>query len=216
MAYKKPPEDQQFEPLVSVLLTSYNRPKMVQEAIESVLNQTYQNFELIILDDNSSEETQKVLSRYLNGSKVKFYKSDVKDEDRWKEARYAVLFNVGLKMAKGELITYLCDDDYFLPQRLERMVKESLRLAKENNKRIRSIQRGMFVNGIVRLLVWAVILGLPVFIYFSLLKPYVDGAATTFETIKSGDVGGIQDLISIPGLDILQNAIENNKVETAE
>ena len=104
------------------------------------------------------------------------------------------------------------DDD----QRLERMVKESLRISKENNRRIRSIQRGMFVNGIIRLLVWAVVLGLPIFIYFSVLKPYVDGATSTFETIKSGDVGGIQNLISIPGLDILQNAIESNKVETTE
>lgn len=123
LAYKKPPEGQKFQPLVSVLLTSYNRPQMLREAVESVLSQTYQNFELIILDDNSGEETQKVIAEYLKNPKVRFYKSDVKDEDRWKEARYAVLINVGLDMAKGELIAFLCDDDYFLSQKLEKMVR---------------------------------------------------------------------------------------------
>jgi len=116
-------------------------------------------------------------------------------------------------------IQYLCyikthrmDDD----QRLERMVKESLRISKENNRRIRGIQRGMFMSGIIRLIIWGVILGLPIFIYFSLLKPYVDGATTTFETIKSGDTSILQQFINIPGLDAFQNAIESNKVEAPE
>lgn len=109
--------------LVSVLLTSYNRPQMVKKAIESVLNQTYQNFELIILDDNSNEETLKVIFEYLKDPRVIFFKSNVKDEDRYKESPYARQVNVGLKLAKGEFITYLCDDDYYLPQRLEKMVK---------------------------------------------------------------------------------------------
>lgn len=99
------------------------------------------------------------------------------------------------------------DDD----QRLERLVKENLRLAKENNRRIRSIQRGMFVSGIIRFLVWAVILGLPIIIYFALLKPYVDGATNTFESIKSGDASIFEGLIQIPGLDQVQGAFENHQ-----
>jgi len=89
--------------LVSVLLTSYNRPKMVKEAIESVLNQTYRNFELIILDDNSDRETLDVIYQYLKspvGKKIVF-----------------------LKLAKGKFITYLCDDDLYLANRLEKMVE---------------------------------------------------------------------------------------------
>jgi len=100
------------------------------------------------------------------------------------------------------------DDD----QRLERMVKESLRISKENNRRIRGIQRGMFMSGIIRLIIWGIILGLPIFIYFSLLKPYVDGASNTFDSIKSGDTSIFQQFIKIPGLDTFQNAIEENKV----
>ncbi|MBL1434306.1 hypothetical protein COB87_001925 [Candidatus Wolfebacteria bacterium] len=98
-------------------------------------------------------------------------------------------------------------------QRLERMVKESLRMAKENNRRIRSIQRGMFMSGIVRILVWAVILGLPFFIYFSLLKPYVDGASSTLESIKSGETNIIQEFIKVPGLDAFKDALEKNQAE---
>jgi len=98
-------------------------------------------------------------------------------------------------------------------QRLERMVKESLRMTKENNRRIRSIQRGMFMSGIVRILVWAVILGLPFFIYFSLLKPYVDGASSTLESIKSGETNIIQEFIKVPGLDAFKDALEKNQAE---
>lgn len=100
------------------------------------------------------------------------------------------------------------DDD----QRLERLVKESLRLTKENNKRIRSIQRGMFMSGIIRIIIWAIILGLPIFIYFSLLKPYVDGATSTFDNIKSGETNIIEQLISIPGLEVFQGAFEQHSV----
>ena len=115
---------QEWQPLVSVLLTSYNRPQMIRRAIQSVLGQTYSNFELIILDDNSNEETRTVIESYLQKDlRIRRYYSEVKDEDRWKEARYAALFNIGLAMARGELIAYLTDDDGYLLSKLEKMVK---------------------------------------------------------------------------------------------
>lgn len=104
------------------------------------------------------------------------------------------------------------DDDQKL-ERLERTVKETLRLAKENNRRIRGIQRGMFMSGIIRLLIWGIILGLPIFIYFSVLKPYVDGATTTFENIKSGETSVFEQFIKVPGLDAFQDAIDRNQAE---
>jgi glycosyltransferase involved in cell wall biosynthesis len=109
--------------MVSVILTSYNRPSMLKEAIDSVLAQTYQDFELILLDDNSNEETLKVIEPYLKNPKIVFYQSNISKEDRYKESPYARQINIGLKMAKGELISYLCDDDLYLPDRLEKMVK---------------------------------------------------------------------------------------------
>lgn len=111
-------------PRVSVLLTSYNRPAMLAEAIESVLAQTYTDFELLILDDNSTDHTVAgVLLSYWDHPQVKIYKSNVQPEDRRARVRYAAQINTGLKIAEGEYITYLCDDDLYLPHRLERMAE---------------------------------------------------------------------------------------------
>jgi spore maturation protein CgeD len=97
---------------------------MLQEAIDSVLRQTYRDFELLILDDNSDLPFQRtILERYRNHPKCVVHVSDVSEAERRSEVRYAVLANVALEMARGDYITYLCDDDYYLPQRLERMVE---------------------------------------------------------------------------------------------
>lgn len=111
-------------PTVSVLLTSYNKPAMLAQAIDSVLLQTYQDFELLILEDNSpNPEVLKTVARYWDHPKVVVYKSNVTEEERPLRVRYAVLANVGLRIAHGKYITYLCDDDLYCPTRLERMVE---------------------------------------------------------------------------------------------
>jgi len=112
-----------LNPKISILLTSYNNPD-VERAIKSILNQTYQNFEIILLDDNSSDpKVLEILEKYKKHSKIKFYNSQIKEEDRLKECPYARQINVGLKMATGKLITYMCDDVEYLPRKLEIMVK---------------------------------------------------------------------------------------------
>ena len=108
-------------PRVSVLLTTYNRPGMLREAIQSVLAQTYEDYELIVLDDNSSHPGQRdVLWEYRD--RIVLYKSDVTAEERPERVRYAVLANTGLALARGEYVSYLCDDDLYLPNRLQAMV----------------------------------------------------------------------------------------------
>lgn len=110
-------------PRVTVVLTTLNRPEWLEFAVQSVLTQTYQDFEILILDDNSSDPGQlDVLKRYIGHPKCIVARSRVAEADRHKRVRYAALANVGLKMARGEYITYLCDDDYYLPHRLEKMV----------------------------------------------------------------------------------------------
>src|SRR5690606_36875064 len=59
-----------------------------------------------------------------NTPRVSIYKSGVKKEERTLTARYATTINTGLMLAKGEYISYLCDDDMFMPTRLERMATE--------------------------------------------------------------------------------------------
>lgn len=109
-------------PRVSVLLTTYNRPGMLAEAVQSVYAQTMDDYELIILDDNSSDGAQQELLRGCwNSPRTRIYKDDVRPQERASRTRYAHLANIGLQLARGRYITYLCDDDLFLPRRLEIM-----------------------------------------------------------------------------------------------
>lgn len=112
-------------PRVSVILTVYNKPQWLNECIDSVLNQTYDDWELIILEDNSPKpEVKIILESYKLNDKIQIYYSDIQEEERYKTARYATLINHGVRtMSSGEFITYLTDDDFYYPDRLEKMVK---------------------------------------------------------------------------------------------
>lgn len=110
-------------PKVSVILTSYNKPGLVGQAIESVFNQTFEDWELILCDDNSNSRTQEVLEKYLNHPKVIYLQSNIAEADRYKTCRYATLINEALKIARGKYISYLCDDDLYYPKRLELMAR---------------------------------------------------------------------------------------------
>jgi spore maturation protein CgeD len=109
-------------PAVSVLLTTYNRPAYLRRAVESVFAQTCQDYELLILDDNSTDGLQAgYLASIWNVPKVRIIKDDVSPENRPATTRYATMINLGLKLARGRHVTYLCDDDWYAPQRLEVM-----------------------------------------------------------------------------------------------
>lgn len=110
-------------PAISCLLTSYNRPEMLQAAIDSVLGQTCQDYELIILDDNSGNEgVTQVLSRHWANPQVIIYKARTSEAERPRTTRYATLINIGLRLASGTYVTYLTDDDLYFPHRFERML----------------------------------------------------------------------------------------------
>ena len=112
----------QITPLVSVILTSYNKPLTIGKAIDSVINQTHQNWELFIMDDNSNIDTVNIIKSYLTDSRIKYFNSHILDKDRYKTTRYATLINEAIPKSCGEYITYLTDDNIFLSQRLETMV----------------------------------------------------------------------------------------------
>lgn len=96
---------------------------MLREAIQSVVDQTFTDWELLLLDDNSDDPGQfDVLEWAAKIPGCTVARSKVQPAERINKVRYAVLANVGLKLAKGEYITYLCDDDYYMPKRLEKMV----------------------------------------------------------------------------------------------
>jgi spore maturation protein CgeD len=109
------------EPKVSVILTSYNRPFFLKQAIDSVMAQTYQNWELLVMDDNSpGDDIDSLMSQY-NDSRIMYNKSDVSDSDRMLLTRYAVNINKAFSLSSGAYITYLTDDDIYLPNRLADM-----------------------------------------------------------------------------------------------
>jgi len=95
----------------SIIMVSYNQYKFIEEAINSVLSQTYQNFELIILDGGSNEQTQKKLANYSHHPKVRLY---VEKDKGMYHAR-----NKGLMLANGDIIGFLNTDDYYEPKALE-------------------------------------------------------------------------------------------------
>lgn len=104
-------------PLVSVLMTSFNREKYIKHAIESVLQSTYKNFELIIVDDQSLDNTIEIAKSFeFQDERIKVFCNDVNLGDypnRNKAASYA----------KGKYIKYLDSDDLIYPHGLEVMVK---------------------------------------------------------------------------------------------
>jgi glycosyltransferase involved in cell wall biosynthesis len=98
---------------ISIVIPTYNRASFLKEAIDSVLSQTYRNFELIVVDDGSTDDTPKLLSSY--GEKIKVIKKANKGPSA---AR-----NRGIKAAKGGWIAFLDSDDVWKPGKLEKQVQ---------------------------------------------------------------------------------------------
>ncbi len=97
---------------ISVIIPLYNGAKYIQQALESVFQQTYNNYEIIIIDDGSTDESKQVLESYLD--KVKYIYQN--------NQGVAAARNKGLEVATGEYIAFLDQDDYFLPEKLESQV----------------------------------------------------------------------------------------------
>lgn len=77
------------------------------------------------MDDNSNEETLAEIRPFLTDDRVRFYQSDVSGvKERTEKTRYAALINQAIEMAEGEYVTYATDDNTYVPERLEKMVKE--------------------------------------------------------------------------------------------
>jgi glycosyltransferase involved in cell wall biosynthesis len=105
------------KPLVSILMTAYNREDFISEAIESVLNSTYRNFELIIVDDCSKDKTVKIARMYESqDNRVHVYVNDKNLGDYPNR-------NKSASLAKGKYIKYVDADDYFYPWGLEILVQ---------------------------------------------------------------------------------------------
>ncbi len=97
-------------PLVSVIIPTYNRAHLVKDAINSALQQTYKNVEVIVIDDGSTDNTKEILAKY--GNKINYL---YKENGGCSSAR-----NLGVSKARGEYIAFLDSDDLWYPEKIEK------------------------------------------------------------------------------------------------
>ena len=102
----------QQNPLVSVIISNYNYGYFLPEAINSVLQQTYRNFELIVVDDGSTDNSREVIESYQGQLAAIFQPNSGQGE----------AFNVGVSKATGEIVCFLDADDYYHPDKLRKIV----------------------------------------------------------------------------------------------
>ncbi|MCU0339392.1 MAG: glycosyltransferase family 2 protein [Spirosomaceae bacterium] len=102
-------------PVVSVIMPVYNGEKYLKEAIESVLTQTYQSIELIVINDGSADSSEEIIQSY--GERIIYLCQANKG--------VGAARNVGIQAAKGEYIAFLDQDDWYPAERIDFLVKEA-------------------------------------------------------------------------------------------
>lgn len=101
--------------LVSIIMPSYNTAQYIAETIQSVINQTYQNWELIIIDDCSTDSTDVVIEM-IHDSRIRYIKNK-------KNSGAAISRNRALRLARGRWIAFLDSDDLWKPEKLEKQIR---------------------------------------------------------------------------------------------
>lgn len=103
-------------PLISVIIPTYNSQEFIEETINSVLEQTYNDFEIIVVDDESTDDTLKILNRLSeNDNRIKYFQVS-------HSGRPSVPRNFGVKKAAGEYIAFLDADDLWINNKLQKQL----------------------------------------------------------------------------------------------
>jgi glycosyltransferase involved in cell wall biosynthesis len=102
-------------PLVSAIITTHNRPLLLNRAIKSVLSQTYKNIECIVVDDKSDDNTKDICASFPT---IRYIYISPEESKGGNYAR-----NQGIIASKGRYCAFLDDDDYWLPQKIEKQVQ---------------------------------------------------------------------------------------------
>lgn len=103
----------QYNPLVSIIIPMYNRAHTISDAVNSVMAQTYDNYEVILVDDGSTDNTKEIITRDFDAVTYIYQEN----------CGPSVARNTGIKHAKGELIAFLDSDDAWLPFKLEKQLQ---------------------------------------------------------------------------------------------
>ena len=104
------------QPLVSICIPTYNSARFLRESLDSIVNQTYSNKEVIVSDNASTDETEKIVKEYVKKYKVKYYKNE-------KNIGAEANFTRCIELANGELIAIYHSDDLYLPNMVKKQVE---------------------------------------------------------------------------------------------
>lgn len=111
-----------FNPLVSIVIPVYNGENYLAEAIDSALAQTYKNIEIIVVNDGSTDGTEKIIQSY--GEKVRYFKKE--------NGGTSTALNLGIKNMNGKYFSWLSHDDLYYPKKIERQITELSKLKNKN------------------------------------------------------------------------------------
>lgn len=104
-------------PLVSIIMPLFNAERYVAQSIESVLAQTYTNWELLVSDDHSTDNSVEIVKSFVdNDKRIKLFESE-------KNQGIAMTRNISIEHAKGRFVAFLDNDDIWMPEKLEKQLK---------------------------------------------------------------------------------------------
>ncbi len=118
------------DPLVSIIIPTYNRGNLISKAIDSILTQTYKNYEIIIVNDGSTDNTKEVIGKY-DEDKIKYYQHA-------QNKGAAAAINTGIKNSNGDFISFQGSDDIWLPKKLEK----EMNIFKKSNEKVGIVYSG--------------------------------------------------------------------------
>lgn len=104
--------NQEYNPVVSIILASYNRADLIKNSVDSVISQTCRSWELIIVDDGSSDITRKIINEYqTNHHNILYF--------RHSHRGLPLTRNAGIQLSQGQYLTFIDSDDVYLPDHLQ-------------------------------------------------------------------------------------------------
>ncbi len=107
-----------FQPLISIVITCYNGQKYIEDAINSILQQEHQDFEVFIIDDASTDSSEQIIQEYLSDARINYERNS-------RNIGSSASSNIALRKIKGDYVTFLDQDDFWLPTFLSRLVSKS-------------------------------------------------------------------------------------------
>lgn len=112
-----PRTNKMAEPLVSIVIPTFNRASLIGETITSISSQTYRNWECIVIDDGSKDETASVVATFLSDKRIRFVNR------LCKQSGASACRNIGMSLAQGDYIIFLDSDDLLSPNCLQRRIQ---------------------------------------------------------------------------------------------